>query len=115
MKRSACHVRHRYRPVRGKSNAVEPCHYGIGIGDAFVHSGRAGATEQNLAIRQAFAGLKENTPHVAGFRRYERTRLGVERHDDHQHQSLGIVATEDIQRVFLAEDPAVMQPDHDMR
>ena len=50
VKRTANAGGNRNRPVGRKRNTVKTRHDRVGIGDPFMHSRRAGAAEQHMAV-----------------------------------------------------------------
>ena len=97
-------------------DAVQPGQYGVSVDLAFHAAGRARAAQQQRGITQRGARIHEEAPHLMRAGRGKRpVFLGVVRHHHHQHQRIGPMALDDIERVPLAEEVAVMQAEHNVR
>ena len=101
--------------IRRESDAVEAGHHRVGVRYALVQAGRSCATEQHLPVGEAPACLEEDPADIARVGHGVEPRLGVEGHDDHQHECVERIAADDVQRVRLTEDAAVVQADDDVR
>ena len=72
------------------------------IMDAVIEDGANDFNGLSFAVAEPAPRLQEDAPDVGRRRRLERARLGIERHDHHQHLRIDVIAGTDIQRVGFA-------------
>jgi hypothetical protein len=107
-------IGHSYCTIGWKGDAIKAGHHGVGIRYPLVHSRWPRTAKQHLPLGKPAPCFKKNTPYIERIRRNKGPWLCLKRHDHDQHQGMGRMAAENIQRIGLAQDSAVVKTDDDM-